>query len=119
MTDTVIIEGLAVEAVIGVFDWEREISQQLLVDLELAWDNRAPAESDDLGKALDYAAVCQCVAAHLQALRSRLLETAAESLAVKLQREFGVAWLRLIIRKPGVMTQARSVGVSIERGQRP
>jgi dihydroneopterin aldolase len=113
------IEGLAVEAVIGVFGWEREVSQRLLIDLELSWDNRAPGESDDLDKALDYAAVCQCVTAHLQALQPRLLETAAESLARKLQSDFAVPWLRLIIRKPGVVAQARSVGVSIERGQRP
>lgn len=119
MTDTVIIEGLAVEVVIGVFEWEREITQQLLIDLELAWDNRAPAEFDDLAKALDYVAVCQCVTAHLKALQPRLLETAAESLAQTLQSDFGVPWLRLVIRKPGVVPQARSVGVSIERGQRP
>ena len=39
MTDSVLIEQLAVEAIIGVFDWEREVHQRLLLDLELAWDN--------------------------------------------------------------------------------
>lgn len=55
MTDSVLIEGLAVEAVIGVYDWEREVCQRLLVDLEMAWDNRKPAGSDDVADALDYA----------------------------------------------------------------
>jgi Dihydroneopterin aldolase len=33
--DCVFIEGLAVEAVIGVLDWERTVEQRLLVDLDL------------------------------------------------------------------------------------
>jgi dihydroneopterin aldolase len=112
------IEGLAVETVIGVYDWEREVSQRLLVDLEMAWDNRAPAASDDVADALDYAAVSQRVAGYLSETRPQLLETAAEGIAELLQKEFGVRWLRLVIRKPGAVPAAASVGVSIERGAR-
>lgn len=119
MTDTVLIEGLAVDAVIGVYEWEREICQQLLVDLELAWDNRAPAQQDDITRALDYGTVCACVNTFFADFQPRLLETAAESLAEQLRARFGVAWLRLVIRKPGAVPQARSVGVSIERGRKP
>ena len=50
-TDIVFIEGLAVETVIGVYDWERDVTQRLLVDLEMAWDNRRPGASDDVADA--------------------------------------------------------------------
>ncbi|MDX1757633.1 MAG: dihydroneopterin aldolase [Marinobacter sp.] len=119
MTDSVLIEGLAVETVIGVYDWEREVAQRLLVDLELAWDNSVPAAQDDVTQALDYAAVSDRVGRYLKERQPQLLETAAEGLAACLQQEFGVAWLQLTIRKPGAVPQARSVGVRIERGQRP
>ncbi|MDC0664000.1 dihydroneopterin aldolase [Marinobacter sp. SS21] len=118
MTDSVLIEGLAVETVIGVYDWEREITQRLLIDLELAWDNAVPAAQDDVALALDYAAVSERVCGYLQKRQPQLLETAAEGLAACLQREFGVRWLQLTIRKPGAVPQAQSVGVRIERGQR-
>lgn len=118
VTDSVLIEGLAVETVIGVYDWEREITQRLLVDLDMAWDNAAPAATDDVAEALDYAAVSERVASYLDELRPQLLETAAEGLAACLQKEFGVRWLALTIRKPGAVPQARAVGVRIERGQR-
>lgn len=116
MTDSVMIEGLAVETVIGVYDWEREVSQRLLIDLEMAWNNRVPAASDCVADALDYAAVSERVTAYLQASQPQLLETAAEGIAGLLQTEFGVRWLRLVIRKPGAVAAAASVGVSIERG---
>ncbi|MCH8499788.1 MAG: dihydroneopterin aldolase [Marinobacter sp.] len=119
MTDSVLIEGLEVEAVIGVYDWERQISQRLLLDLDMAWDNRRPAASDNVADALDYAAVCERVTAWFAAHQPQLLETAAEAIAADLMGHFGMPWLRLVIRKPGVVPQARSVGIVLERGQRP
>jgi dihydroneopterin aldolase len=112
------IEGLAVETIIGVYDWEREVSQRLLIDLDMAWDNRVPAASDDVVDALDYAAVSERITGYLKGNQPQLLETAAEGVAGLLQREFGVRWLRLVIRKPGAVPAAMSVGVSIERGVR-
>lgn len=118
MTDTVFIEGLVVETVVGVYDWEREVTQKLVVDLEMAWDNRVPGRSDEVADALDYAAVSARVETCLQELRPKLLEYGAETLAATLQGEFGIRWLRLVIRKPGAVPSAQSVGVRIERGEK-
>jgi dihydroneopterin aldolase len=118
LVDTVLIEGLAVDTVIGVYDWEREITQRILVDLEMAWDNRAPGASDNVADALDYAAVSERVSECLQTLKPQLLERAAEEIAALLQSEFGVRWLRLTLNKPGAVPAARSVGVRIVRGTR-
>lgn len=118
MTDTVLIEGLAVETIIGVYDWEREVSQRLLADLEMAWDNRVPAASDDVSDALDYAQVSERVSDYLARACPQLLETAAEGIASLLQEEFGVRWLRVTLRKPGAVPAAAAVGVKIERGNR-
>ena len=41
--DNVFIEGLEIEALIGIYDWERRIRQPLLFDVEMAFDNRMPA----------------------------------------------------------------------------
>lgn len=117
--DSVLIEGLTVDAVIGVYDWEREIVQSLQVDLEMAWDNRLPGQSDDVADALDYASVSEAVADFFTDNQPHLLEAAAEGLSTRLRDMFDIAWLRLVIRKPGAVPQARAVGVSIERGQRP
>ncbi|MGC8120094.1 dihydroneopterin aldolase [Marinobacter sp. VGCF2001] len=116
--DTVLIEGLAVDTVIGVYDWEREITQRVLIDLELAWDNSVPGASDEVADALDYAAVSESVSQCLQTLQPALLERAAEEIARLLQTRFGVRWLRLTLNKPGAVPAARSVGVRIERGER-
>ena len=38
--------ALEVEALIGIYDWERRIRQPLLFDVEMSFDNRIPAASD-------------------------------------------------------------------------
>lgn len=82
MTDSVLIEGLAVEAIIGVYDWEREVSQRLLVDLEMAWDNRAPAASDDVSDALNYALVSERVSDYLVEARPNCWKPLRKALPV-------------------------------------
>lgn len=115
--DRVFIEGLEVSATIGCHPWERRGPRPLVVDLELAHDNRPAAASDALADAVDYEAVAQRIAALAAESDCELLETFAERVAQALLREFGAEWLRLRIGKPGAVRGARTAGVSIERGR--
>jgi dihydroneopterin aldolase len=113
--DNVFIEGLEVDTVIGVYDWEREIRQCLRLDLTLRWDIRPAAAQDALTLTLDYAAVAQRIQQFAAEARFQLVETFAERLAQLLQDEFAISWLRLRVTKPGAVPAARGVGVEIER----
>ena len=115
--DTIHIEGLRVEALIGVYEAERAARQPLLFDLELAFDNRAPAASDDVADALDYAAVCEAVRAHVAGRQDQLLETLLETLAAVLLARFPARRLRLRVHKPEAARAlgCAGVGVSIVR----
>ncbi|GAL07031.1 dihydroneopterin aldolase [Photobacterium aphoticum] len=64
--DSVFIEHLEVIASIGVYDWEQTIKQKLVLDIEMAHDNRPAALSDDVTLALDYAAVSGAVMQHIE-----------------------------------------------------
>lgn len=114
--DRVFIQQLKVDAIIGVFPWERKLRQPLFLDLEMAWDNRVPAISGKLEDALDYGAVSARVEEFVNASSYELLETLAEELVKTLQAEFGIPWLRVSITKPGAVKEAAGVGIVIERG---
>ena len=116
--DMVFIESLEVDTVIGAYDWERTIRQNLLIDLQMGWDNRLSAENDELHLALDYAAVSERINKFAHESSFELVETFAERLAELLLTEFNIPWLRLKITKPGAVASARGVGVEIERGCR-
>lgn len=116
--DIVFIRGLSVEAVIGVYNWEREIRQTLVLDLEMASDAAHAAASDRIEDALDYHAVAERLRAFVGGSAFHLVETLAEQCAVLVREEFGVIWLRLAIHKPGAVPGA-DVGVILERGTKP
>ena len=114
--DIVFIEGLRIDTVIGVYDWEREIRQTLCLDLELGADTTLAAKNDELAHALDYKAISDRLIEFVGGSEYELLETLAERIAELLQSEFGIAWLRLRLAKPGAVPAASNVGVLIERG---
>ena len=110
------IAGLTVETLIGVYDWEKQVRQPLVFDLEMAWDIRVAAATDDLMHALNYQAVSEFVEQFVREQHFQLLESLIERLADALRKEFGMPWIGIRVEKPAVVPQARVVGLYIERG---
>lgn len=117
--DIVFIEELRIDAVIGIYDWERRVRQTLSFDIEMAFDNTLPAASDDIALTLNYKDVSKRLIDYVGASSFGLVETLAERCAAIIREEFGVAWVRLKLSKPGAVRGAKAVGVRIERGVRP
>ncbi|WP_101758221.1 dihydroneopterin aldolase [Oceanicoccus sp. KOV_DT_Chl] len=116
--DTVFIQELTIETVIGIYDWEREIKQTVCLDLEMAHDIRRAAETDDIVYTLNYKAVSDRLIEFISSSEFLLIETMAEQCADIILSEFNVPWLRLRLSKPGAVRKARAVGVIIERGEK-
>ena len=115
--DHVFIEGLEIEALIGIYDWERRIRQPLLFDLEMAFDNRVPAAHDDIAHTLDYKAISTRIRDYVSQSGFGLVETLAERVAELVLAEFPVQRVRLKLSKPGAVRGASAVGVMIERSR--
>jgi len=116
--DIVFIRELRIETVIGIYDWEREIRQPVVFDLEMGADIARAAASDTIETTLDYKAVSKRLIEFVEASEFQLVETLAERCAAIVIQEFGVPWVRLTLNKVGAVSAARDVGVIIERGSR-
>lgn len=115
--DKVFIEALEIETLIGIYDWERRIRQPLQFDIEMAFDNRRPAATDDIADTLDYKAVSKRLIEYVSQSSFGLVETLAERCAGIILDEFAVSHVRLKLSKPGAVRGARAVGVMIERSK--
>ena len=115
--DKVFIEALEIEALIGIYDWERRIRQTLVFDLEMSFDNRIPAASDDIADTLNYKAVSKRLIEYVSQTDFGLVESLAERCAQIVLDEFGVSHVRLKLSKPGAVRGAKAVGVIIERSR--
>ncbi|WP_395304704.1 bifunctional dihydroneopterin aldolase/7,8-dihydroneopterin epimerase [Enterobacter sp. ECC-019] len=114
--DIVFIEQLSVITTIGVYDWEQTIEQKLVFDIEMGWDNRKSAKSDDVNDCLSYADISETVIAHVEGQGFALVERVAEEVAELLLTKFNSPWVRIKLSKPGAVARAANVGVIIERG---
>jgi len=117
IVDRVSVRDLRVSAVIGVRDWEREVTQTLTFNVEMSADVARAAATDDLADALDYSAVAQTISSVVREGRFLLIETAAERVAERLLADHAVAWLRLEVLKP-IADAGYTAAVTIERGAR-
>jgi len=116
--DTVFINDLRIETIIGIYDWERKVKQTISLDLEMGADIRQAAATDAIDDTLNYKAVAKRLIAFVEASEYQLVETLAEKIAAIVLSEFTVPWLKLTVHKPGAVRGSRDVGVIIERGQR-
>ena len=115
--DTVFIQELKVDTVIGIFDWERKCLQTVCIDIEMAKDIKKAAASDSIEYALDYNAVSKRIIQWVENSQCQLIETLAEQVAEIILKEFSVPWIKLKLSKPGAVRDAVAVGVIIERGE--
>ena len=114
-SDVVFVKGLKVETVIGVYEWERAITQPLLIDIAMETDISRAAASDDVSDALNYKEVCDDVSAWCQAIKAKLLEHLAGQIADKLLEKYSCQKITLSVAKPTAIEQADAVGVQITR----
>jgi dihydroneopterin aldolase len=117
--DIIFLRGLQIETIIGIYDWERESKQTVVLDIEMAADIRKAAESDSIEDALDYKAVSKRLISFVEESRYFLVEKLSEEIAKILLNEFKVPWLRLSLNKKGAIRGASDVGIIIERGAKP
>ena len=113
--DKIFIHALKTETIIGIFDWERQVKQTIIVDLELNADVRKAARSDAIDDTLNYKGVAKRVLAFIEASEFHLVETLTERIAMLLLEEFAVGWVRVALSKPGAIRKSRDVGIVVER----
>jgi dihydroneopterin aldolase len=117
--DIVFLRGLRIETVIGIYDWEKEIKQPVVLDIEMAGDVARAAASDRIEDTLDYKAISKRLKQFVGESRFELVETLAERCATHHSRGVRRAWVRLKLDKVGAVSDAQGVGVIIERGEQP
>lgn len=117
VNDRIFIEELSVFAQIGVYDWEQQIKQKLVFDLEMVWNCRQAAETDDVQYCLNYADVSKFIIDYVESKPFLLIERVAYEVAEQLQTHFNIQGLRLKLSKPKAVAQAKHVGIIVQRGE--
>jgi len=114
--DQIHLEQLEVFAHIGVPDDERSSPQRLLFNMTFWPKRQERALADDIGRTVDYAAVCAETRKFVQARADRLIETLADALANHLLEVFEIQRITIELRK-FILPEVEFVSVTVTRAQ--
>lgn len=113
--DQIFISDLVARGIIGLNDWEREKSQEILINIILFGDLSQAGKSDDIKDSINYRIVAKKVLMHAETAQRLTVEALAVDLAHLCLEEPGVQKVRVRVEKPGAVRFSKSVGVEIER----
>lgn len=107
------IDGLELEGVIGINDWERLVRQKIKLDLVL--DVAEPlSEIDDLGAPkIDYRALNLTIIELVEKSSFRLIEALANAICDVCLSYDGVRAVHLNVHKPLALRNSKSVGIKM------
>lgn len=115
MKTTIFVEGLLVEASIGVHPHEHETRQPVLMDIWVDLNGIAP-EHDRLGETMDYATIAETAEQLALEAHVQLVETLATRIIDwTLDADERVDGVKVRIRKPQALLKADAAGVVMER----
>ena len=112
--DIIFLNGMTVETLVGVYEWERQHSQTLYLDLQVGIVENSQ-RNDDLNLTLSYADIATCVRKELALQTFQLLESVGEHVAEVLLQQAGVLQVTVKVTKPGILAGVREVGIQITR----
>ena len=117
--DIIFVREFRIEALIGVYEWEKRVRQTIQLDLDIAIPpDRRVGHSDKIRDTIDYSKIVLRIRETLAEERFGLLERLAEHLAQPIMKEFGSPWVRISVAKLGLVPGIKMMGVTIERGKK-
>ncbi len=115
MSERLLLQGISVDVKVGVYDWERESTQVLRVDLEMPIDATRAAQSDNVAETVDYAAVIEDMRAMLVKKEYKLVETIAVEIADRVMQQFWLKQIKVSVSKKPPIEGLENAVVVIDR----
>jgi 2-amino-4-hydroxy-6-hydroxymethyldihydropteridine diphosphokinase len=113
--DYIVLTGLKISCIIGIFEWERKQKQHVLIDLKFPCDIKRASRGDRITDTVDYKKIAKATIAFVEKSRYQLIETLAEKLAHYLLTHFSISEIDLSVSKPGAIRGSQNVGIQIHR----
>ena len=116
--DRIFLSEMKIDTTVGIWEWEKRIKQQVIIDIEMSADIKKAAATDQIEDTLNYKAVAKSVRKLVEESSFQLVETMAEKISELVIGEHNVSWVKVRVSKPGAIRGSKGVGIIIERGDK-
>ncbi|HRQ25237.1 MAG TPA: dihydroneopterin aldolase [Anaerolineales bacterium] len=115
--DKVFIKDLLVRGIIGIREWERKKTQDILINVTVFTDTSRAGETDDITYSVDYSSLAKKMQSHAETAARLTVEALANDLVKLCLEDEMVKKVIVRVEKPGAVRFAKSVGVEVERSR--
>jgi 7,8-dihydroneopterin aldolase/epimerase/oxygenase len=113
--DTIAINNIRADAIIGELEWERTQRQPISCDVQLTTDLRPAGQTDSIADTIDYAAVGELIVSLMTESKFHMLEALAENITMAVLAQFHPHSVTLTLHKQAHFANAEAVAVTITR----
>lgn len=113
--DKIIIRDLLAHGLLGVYEYEREQTQEILINLILYTNTQPAAQSDNISDCLNYHTLANNVKTLAESAQRFTIEALTNDIANLCLAEKRVQKVRVRVEKPEAISFLSTIGVEIER----
>ncbi|MEI8012539.1 MAG: dihydroneopterin aldolase [Candidatus Omnitrophota bacterium] len=111
------LNGIKLQVIIGTLPHEREVLQEIMVNIAFTYDASLPAVTDVLSDAVDYAHMHRRIITAVAGTRFQLLERLGAFILDLIMQEAGIISATILLEKARVLPGVLSVGVRMSAGK--
>lgn len=105
------IENLRLRTVVGIFEWEKKIKQDIVINIDIEFDGREAVEKDDISFTVDYKSITKKIISEIEGREFNLIERIAGDVVKIIFEDGRVGRATVRVDKPGALRFADSVSV--------
>ncbi len=106
------IENLKLRTIVGIYDWEKEKEQDVIINIEMEFDGSTAMESDNIEDTVDYKTITKEIINMIEGNEFNLIERiAGEAIKIAMKNE-KVEKASVRVDKPGALRFTDTVSVT-------
>lgn len=106
------IENLRLRTVVGIYEWEKNVKQDVVINIELEFNGDMAVKTDDIKNTIDYKSITKRIIADIEGREYNLIEKIAGDVVDIIMEDTRVERASVRIDKPGALRFADSVSVT-------
>lgn len=108
------IENLKLRTVVGIFEWEKEVKQDVVINVYMHIDGNLAAATDNIEDTVDYKRITKDIINHVEENSFNLIEKIAGDIANLVMNDNRIKKTVVKVDKPGALRFADSVSVTYQ-----
>ncbi len=106
------IDNLRLRTIVGIFEWEQKIEQDVVLNIEIEIDGSKAIENDDIEHTVDYKTLTKAIIEKVENTKFNLIEKIAGDVTNIIMQNGKVLKSKVRVDKPGALRFADSVSVT-------